>query len=187
MSRGQGAGDGGLEVFQLERFGQGPGGAGVDGQAQDVVFFAVAAAGDGQDVGVGPQGLDPEDGFQAVHAGHVEVNDQEVGGLALEQVQGGDAVIGLIHGVADGGERLLDSRPNAFVVVRNQDPRHQPSTKDTVKTVRAEFGEGDARVTGRYGDRDLSGSLAPLPDAMVRATFVPVDWTPPDPFSNPAS
>src|SRR5919197_6435634 len=105
--RGEALLDFGEELVGVEGFGEDGVGAEAARHAQEVGVADAAAAGDGEDLSLGPRAAQLEDGLDALLLRHDDVGDDEVGTFLVELRQRLDAVGGAAHGVA----RLLEDLP----------------------------------------------------------------------------
>lgn len=79
-------------------------------------------AADEQDGEFGPEGARVLDEFEPVHAGHVDVGDEEVDGAVMDEtIERGDAVRGLVHGVAGAFQHPGGGFTHHVVVIDEQD------------------------------------------------------------------
>ncbi len=89
----------------------------------------VSMAGDHDHLGVGGPGFDFFQEVDPVHAGHLDVGQDNGGGLPVEGIQGFGARCGGHHLVAHVGEEDGEDVPDVFLVVHQQDRlgRHRVS------------------------------------------------------------
>src|SRR4029453_18762909 len=87
-------------------------------------------AGDHDDGDSGIDGADAAEGFDAVHAGHLDVEEHQGGALAAHGGEGGGAVVGSLHGVAARAVRLLkegrEDLADRVLVIHDQDRLRRP-------------------------------------------------------------